>query len=298
MAYEGYLARGLGWFSLGLGAAQATVPGRMGRFIGAGDGERTQLIMRTVGLRELGAAAGILLQDRPTGWLWGRVGGDVMDLALLWVAIQSKSARPGRIAGAVGAVAGIAILDLFCSRQFSQRPNLTTRDDLGIRVVKSVTVGLPPGEVYGFWHDFRNLPRFMRHLESVQVMGDGRSHWRAKAPAGTSAEWDAEIVEDRPNELIMWRSLPGADVENAGSVRFEPAPGDRGTQVRVELWYGPPGGPAAAAIAKLFGEEPSRQVGDDLRAFKQMMETGEVVQSDASVADGHPAQPPVRIPQI
>jgi uncharacterized membrane protein len=298
MAYEGYLARGVGWFSLGLGAVQVLMPARLGRFIGVGDGARTQLIMRAVGLRELAAAVGIFLQDRPTPWLLGRVGGDAMDLAALGAAMRSDSAQGGRVAGAIGAVAGITMLDVLLSFQFSERPNLTTRDDLGIRVINSVTVGRSPSEVYDFWHDFRNLPRFMRHLESVQVDGNGRSHWKAKAPAGMSAEWDAETVEDRPNELIMWRSLPDADVENAGSVRFIQAPGNRGTQVRVELWYGPPGGPAGAAIARLFGEEPSRQVGDDLRAFKQMMEIGEVVRSDASAAGGHPAQPPARLPQM
>jgi uncharacterized membrane protein len=160
-----------------------------------------------------------------------------------------------------------------------------------VQVVKSIAVDRPPDELYRFWHDFQNLPRFMSHLESVQVTGNGRSHWKAKAPAGTSAEWDAEIVEDRPNELIAWRSLPGADVDNTGSVRFTPAPGGRGTYVRVALRYAPPAGPIGVAIAKLLGEEPAKQVHDELRAFKQVMEIGEVVQSDSTAAGGHSAQP-------
>jgi uncharacterized membrane protein len=157
---------------------------------------------------------------------------------------------------------------------------------------QSITVGRPLDEVYRYWHDFENLPRFMRHLESVKVTGPRTSHWKAKAPAGMSVEWDAEIVEDRPNELIAWRSMEGSDVRHEGTVRFVAAPGDRGTEVRVELEYDPPGGTLGTGIAKLFREEPSQQLQDDLRAFKQVMEIGEVVRSDASVHSGpHPAQP-------
>ena len=157
---------------------------------------------------------------------------------------------------------------------------------------KSVTINRSPEEVYRFWRDFQNLPRFMSHLESVQVMSEKRSHWVAKAPAGMQVEWDAEIIEDRPNQLIAWHSLEGADVDNSGVVRFERAPGGRGTEVRVQLQYDPPGGKIGAAIAKLFGEEPEQQIKGDLYRLKQVMETGEVVQSDASIHRGlHPAQP-------
>ncbi len=162
----------------------------------------------------------------------------------------------------------------------------------GIRVRKSITVNRPADEVYGFWRNFENLPRFMHHLESVQVTGAGRSHWKAKAPAGTSVEWDAETTEDRPNELIAWRSVEGADVSNAGEVRFVPAPGGRGTEIHVDLRYDPPAGKLGALVAKLFGEEPNQQVDGDLRRFKQVLEIGEVLYSDASIAGGlHPAQP-------
>jgi uncharacterized membrane protein len=145
--------------------------------------------------------------------------------------------------------------------------------------------------VYSFWRNFENFPRFMSHLESVQASGD-RSRWRAKAPFGGTVEWEAEIVVDRPNEEIAWRSLKGALVPNQGSVRFTPAPGGRGTEVRVELQYEPPAGVVGAAIAKFFGEEPKQQIQGDLRRFKQMMEPGEVLHSDASIHRGmHPARP-------
>ncbi len=148
----------------------------------------------------------------------------------------------------------------------------------GIRVEKAVTINRAPEELYRFWRNFENLPRFMNHLESVRVLdGDGkRSHWKAKAPLGTSVEWDAEIINEVENRLIGWRSLEGADVPNAGSVRFEPATGGRGTVVKVNLEYDPPAGVVGAAFAKLFGEEPTAQVQEDLRHFKQVMEAGEM----------------------
>jgi uncharacterized membrane protein len=168
----------------------------------------------------------------------------------------------------------------------------------GIRVRKSITVNRPVDEVYGFWRNFENLPRFMFHLESVRVTGDGRSHWKAKAPAGTSVEWDAETTEDRPNERIAWRSVADAGVPNTGVVRFVQAAGGRGTEVHVDLAYEPPAGKVGQLVARLFGEEPGQQVEGDLRRFKQVLEIGEVTQSDASIARGlRPAHPPEAPPR-
>jgi len=167
-----------------------------------------------------------------------------------------------------------------------------------MKVQKTIIINSSPEEVYSFWRNFRNLPRFMRHLESVEVTGDGdkTSHWRAKALAGQTVEWDAEVVEDRPNEAISWRSMKGADIKNSGWVRFIPATGGRGTLVTVHLEYDAPGGKAGSLVAKLFGEEPEQQVDDDLRAFKQVLETGEVVLSEATIErtrlPQHPGQPP------
>jgi uncharacterized membrane protein len=154
---------------------------------------------------------------------------------------------------------------------------------------RAITINRPPGELYAFWRDFRNLPRFMTHLQAVQVIDDRHSHWQTRAPLDKdkTIEWDAEITEDRPGEMIAWRSLPGADVPNEGTVRFTPAPGNRGTEVRVEMDYQVPGGPIGKAIATLFGESPERQVYDDLRALKQVIETGEILLSDSSI-HGHP----------
>ena len=146
----------------------------------------------------------------------------------------------------------------------------------GIKVEKSVTVNRSPEEVYRFWRDFQNLPRFMNHLERVSDLGNGRSHWVAKAPAGGTVEWDAEIYNEKENELIAWRSLEGSDVQSAGSVAFRPAPGGRGTEITVELQYNPPAGIAGALFARLFGEEPAQQIREDLHRLQQVMEAGEV----------------------
>jgi uncharacterized membrane protein len=146
----------------------------------------------------------------------------------------------------------------------------------------AITIRHPVEVVYRYWRDLTNLPRFMNHLASVEVTDDRRSHWTANAPAGRTVEWDAEVVEDKPNERIAWRSLEGSQVPNSGAVWFTPAPGGRGTEVRVELGYDPPGGALGKLVAKLFGEEPQQQVTDDLRRLKQVLETGEVVRSEGS----------------
>jgi uncharacterized membrane protein len=146
----------------------------------------------------------------------------------------------------------------------------------GIHVEHSVTINKSAEELYRYWHDFTNLPKLMDHLESVTVQDDKRSHWVAKAPAGYKVEWDAQIINDEPNKLIAWKSAVEATVPNSGSVRFVPAPGDRGTEVHVVLDYIPPAGKIGWLVAKLFGQEPKQQVQEDLRRFKQYMETGEI----------------------
>ncbi|MBV9209514.1 MAG: SRPBCC family protein [Acidobacteria bacterium] len=157
----------------------------------------------------------------------------------------------------------------------SDNPNVSVRGGKGFKVEKSVTINKTPEELYRFWRNFENLPRFMNHLEAVHVTDVNRSHWVAKAPAGTTVAWDAEVYNEKENELIAWRSLEGADVDNAGSVRFESDPNGRGTVVRVTLKYDPPGGTIGKLVAKLFGEAPDQQVEEDLRRFKQLMEAGE-----------------------
>jgi uncharacterized membrane protein len=146
----------------------------------------------------------------------------------------------------------------------------------GINIEEVVTINRSAEDLYGFWRQFELLPSFMEHLVSVEEVDQCRSHWVARAPAGRTVEWDAEIINEIPGELIGWRTLDGADVVSAGSVRFVPAHVGNGTDVRVRLQYEPPGGKVGAAVAWMFGEEPSQTIREDLRRFKQLMETGEV----------------------
>jgi uncharacterized membrane protein len=146
----------------------------------------------------------------------------------------------------------------------------------GVNVEEVVTINASADDLYTFWRNFEQLPRFMDHLVSVRQADYRRSHWVAKAPAGRTVEWDAEIINEIPGELIGWRTLEGADVVSAGSVRFRSAAGGRGTEVRVRLQYEPPAGKVGSTIAWLLGHEPSQTIREDLRRFKQLMETGEI----------------------
>ena len=144
----------------------------------------------------------------------------------------------------------------------------------GIHVEEAVTVSRPPFEVFRFWRNFENLPRFMNHLRAVSQREAGISHWVARGPAGMNVEWDARIINEIDGRLIAWQSLEGSEVSTAGSVNFRETP--RGTEVRVHLQYSPPAGRLGAAVARLLGEEPTVQIHDDLRRFKQLIETGEI----------------------
>ena len=295
------LAKALGLFSVGLGLAQVLAPDGVARTIGLEDDDDNRKTMRAFGIREIATGAGLLTRERPTAYAWGRVAGDAMDLAVLGRAMGNRRNDNRRLAAAAMAVAGVMLLDVIAGRRLGQQETdgaqLARPREQGIRVRKAITINRSPEEVYRYWRNFENLPRFMVHLESVRELDQRRSYWRVHAPLGTTVEWTAEIVEDRPNELISWRSAEDAQVPNSGVVRFRPTPDGRGTEVHLELSYDPPAGAVGATIAKLLGREPSVQVDGDLRRFKQVLETGEVVHSDASIHRGpHPARPPEDIP--
>jgi uncharacterized membrane protein len=297
------LAKFLGWFSIGLGIVQILAPRQFLRAIGVRDDEDDNLTITTlVGLREISAGVGILSRPRPVNWIRARVAGDVMDLALLGSAFTSDDGdEKEKVAAAAAAVVGISVVDLLASERLSRRlPDVITsgtEEHGAIHVRHSITIRRPVDEVYRFWSDFENLARFMSHLESVSVTGPKQSHWKAKGPAGRTVEWDAMIILDTPNEVIAWESQEGADVYNTGRVRFAPAPGDRGTEVRVEMLYEPPAGKLGSLIAKLFGEAPEIQVADDLKVFKQIMETGERVVSEGAITGERMSQRPAQPPQ-
>ncbi|MBN3943083.1 SRPBCC family protein [Nostoc sp. NMS9] len=189
--------------------------------------------------------------------------------------------KRGSLRGALTALAGGGLIYQGATKQSTiQQAQEAIGINQPIKVEKTVTINKSAEELYRFWHNFENLPTFMKHLKSVKVYNEKRSHWIANAPLGNSVEWDADILEDRENEFISWASVEGADVDNSGFVRFKKAPGDRGTEVKIVLEYNPPGGALAATVAKLFGEEPEQQIGDELRRFKMLMEAGEIATTE------------------
>jgi len=315
------LTRTLGWTSVGLGAPLVLASGRTARVLGIEDGKRQRAVLASVGAREWLAAAGMLGQESPL-WLWSRVAGDLMDLTLLGndlagrlpaatgaKARGKKSAgagagsAQGRTAAATAMVLAITAVDLYAAVSRGVRSLRNSE----VSLTAAVTVTSPRQTVYERWRQLDGLPAFMAHLDDVTVTGPRTSHWRATAPFGAAVEWDAEITEDVPGERIAWRSLDPSEngtedrienrgrsgrsgrsgktvrkIRNAGTVRFIPAPNGRDTEVHVTLSYALPAGKGGQAVARYFGEEPHQQLDDDLRRFKQLLETGEVVRSEGA----------------
>jgi uncharacterized membrane protein len=271
-------ATGLGWFGVGLGLAQLIAPRAVGRTIGVGDSRRTRALLMGYGGRELTTGLGLVLGRKTATWMWARVAGHALDLATLGFVIATAKRRTARTRAinAAAVMAGVTAHDVLTAVELARHPSRQAAK--GIEVRGAVTVNRSPAEVYDYWRKLENLPRFMAHLESVESRGS-RSTWRAKAPLGKTVEWQAEITEDIPYEKIAWCSLPGSTVPNHGSVRFRPAPGNRGTEVLVSLKYDIPGRALGRGVVILFGEEPSIQVHSDLQRFKQMMELGDVIDS-------------------
>jgi uncharacterized membrane protein len=164
--------------------------------------------------------------------------------------------------------------------------NVSVPYELGIRIDKTITINKPPAEVYSFWRNLENLPKFMNNLECVREIDNRQSHWIAKGPGSSTVEWHAEIINEKENELIGWRSTSGSQVANAGSVQFKAAPGGRGTVLTIALQYEPPGGTLGATLAKLVGRDPDAQIAEDLRRLKQLLETGEIPTTQGQPSGG------------
>ena len=317
------LRQGLGWFSACLGAVAVASPNSVTRFLGV-DPSRRDLV-RLIGLRELANGVGLLSQRSPEAFSWMRVAGDAMDLSLLGVALAGNGTHRQRAAWTAAALGGVTALDILSSVQATR-----DRTEDAVRLTQAILVQRSPEDLYRSWRKLENLPSFMEHLESVtEVEGaeegalpteaaslrgsyggarataaertrdvsEGatqsrrRSHWVAKPVAGQQVEWTAEIVEDRPGERISWRTVDGADVPNAGTVFFERAPGDRGTLVTVEMSYEPPAGAIGLGVAKLLGQDPESRVREDLRRFKRIMETGDLITTQGQPSGRTEEQP-------
>ena len=235
------LVDGLGLFSLGLGTAQLLAPGAMNRLVGADDHAMSRAVMRWLGgAREFAAGVGIESRRRADLWLWARVAGDMLDLSMLGAVLASPRRDPvrrSRAAIATAAVVGVTVADVVAATRVSR--NGAQNGEAGkvmrkvmssVEAKASITVNRPVNEVFAYWQNFENLPRFMAHLQSVEPLGGGRSRWRATGPAGVEVDWEAEVTDERINEFITWQSVGDATVENTGRVEFPPSarrPGHR-----------------------------------------------------------------------
>src|ERR1043165_5197355 len=166
------------------------------------------------------------------------------------------------------------------------RAKIAVPGNRGIKVVRAITILESAEALYRFWQDVTNLPQIIHHRVEITATSELESHWKVSAPAGKIVEWDALIINDEPGRLIAWRSRDGGDVDNAGSVRFEKAPGDEGTEVTVALEYDPPGGKLGAAVAKLTRDSAASQVYDALRRFKALIEAGEISSTAGQTGGG------------
>jgi uncharacterized membrane protein len=291
-ATEG-LSMGLGWFSVGLGMAELLAPDGVAALIGAPRNRQNRTALQAAGLRELTAGLGILGQPNEPGWMLARVGGDVMDLALLAAGFGATNARRGRLGAATFAVLGVTALDLLAHRRLATtdaagRPRLPEHaamarlHETGVVAKQAITVVQPPGEVYRFLRRFENFPRFLDHVERVEALDDRRFRWYLRVTAGKELASEVEVLVDEPERRLAWRSSPGAAIEHTGDVHLSEAPGGRGTEVRVELRYRPPGGALGRAAARWLNALPKHVIQRELRGLKQVLELGEVVRSDAS----------------
>jgi uncharacterized membrane protein len=269
------VAKGLGWFSIGLGAAELLATSAMARFTGVRNSFGNRMLMRAYGVREIGAGFGILFDERPENWVWARVAGDFLDIGSLISAARSPESSGGRIAVSMLSVGGVTALDIYCAAKLSAQPEpRTARDEASRRASHSaiITIDRPPQELY------RRLREFMR------TRGEG-----GESRIFTSG---VEISEDPGAQRIRWSARPVPAMSVAGTVRFEPAAANRGTIVRAEL-ESPSNGAVARIAGKLFGIAGAELLQDELRKFKQLVETGEIATSEATAVTGmHEAQPP------
>lgn len=270
-----HLGLALGWFSVGMGLLQVLAPRGVGRAIGVG---HHPVVLRLCGLREIASGIGLLSERSPAAFAWSRVAGDALNLALLRGALESPTSSRARIAMAAAVMASVTAVDIYAGQRMTRTAFDRPSEPLRSRV--AITIAAKPEKLYEFWRKLDNLPKFMSSIVSVTPVNSQQSpqlsHWVANAPAGTQVEWDSEIVDDQPNKLLAWRTLPDSDVTHHGIVSFEPEPGG-GTLLRVDLYYRAPGGAFGMGLAKVLGEDPGSQITKTLRRLKELIETGTIV---------------------
>lgn len=276
------LTMALGWFSVAVGLAEVLAPRKVGRMAGLG---HRPMVTRLCGLRQIANGVGLLSERAPTTFLWSRVAGDTLDLALLGTAIRSPNVRRSRIVLAATFLASVTALDIFAGQQSRRAARARAREPRQVDV--SININITAEKLYAFWRNLKNLPRFLQHLHSVQAVDDRVTHWIANAPAGMLIEWDAEVVDDQPGKLIAWRTLPGSAVTHHGVVTFVPLAGNKGTTLRLAFEYFAPSEVIGAALVRLLGGNPEVQIARDLRRLKQLVE--EAVDATAHDERSNPA---------
>jgi len=208
--------------------------------------------------------------------------GSIIGGAALAAAGLSRRSLPGLLMAGLGGLMILRGITGHCrlyksigtSTAASRRSGVP--DQTGYKLEKSVTIARPPEDLYRFWRNFENLPEFTENIESIRILDDRRSHWIVKGLGGRRLEWDAEIVNEHPGEMISWQTLPGADVQSAGTVRFSPMEGGRSTTLRVVLEFRPPGGSFGTRMARFFGKDPATELGHDLNRLKKLIESHDV----------------------
>ena len=266
--------RGLAILSLVLGAGGSFMPGAVARLSGL---EPHARLLPLVGLRELAAGVGLLTSRNPTPWLWSRVVGDGMDLAVILASLMNRG-NPRKLSAAItmAVVAAITAVDARESlrrTQGAQSSGSTAPDALASA---SVLIARTPQECYEFWRDPTNMTRISPLVESVTVLDERTSRWCIRSPLGRRIEWDSKVTGETPGERISWRSVDGGGLYHAGVVRFERATGGRGTLVSASVHFRVAGGPAGLGLVKLLGTHPQSEIREDLRRFKQLLEAGEI----------------------
>lgn len=238
-------------------------------------------MMKTTRENRTSSQSGLLATPR-NGKKWGNVGQTERLLSVaggaLLTYLGTKGRSPGRIALALtGGALVVRGVSGYCPLNQALGRDTAATQATGLHITRSVTINRPRHEVYSFWRQLENLPRFMKHLQEVRQLDPKRSHWEARLPGDVGTlDWEAEITVEEPDTRLAWHSLPGSQIENAGEVRFEDAPGDRGTELHAAISYNPPAGALSKAAASLFNEVFAQLVKEDLRRVKQLLEIGEL----------------------
>ena len=268
-------ARGLGWFSLGLGLVEVAAPNALARVLGAR--RRPALVRTAYGLREIAVGAGLLATGRPGPWVWARVAGDALDLATLAAVARRPGARGGAVALALGSVAAVTALDVRTALALGGDPPDGERPDgvpAGAETVRgSVVVDRPPDEVYWAWRDPVTVATMLSRYLEVRAESPELAHLRPRTPLGRALRWSWDVPEDEPGVFMRFRSLPGSAVPNGGTATLHPADGGA-TRLEVEGWFRAPGGRAGAAALSGLGLGADAALDDVLRRFKELVESG------------------------